>query len=127
MRLVYFVNIESRFGQTMSLAIEKLGEMISSRRGTLGVRAAASEIGISPATLSRIENGHVPDLATFAAICRWLGEDPARFLGMQPSNSDAQPASVHLRKKKTLSIDTAVALGGMIVAVQQALRDRENL
>lgn len=111
----------------MSLAIEKLGEMISARRGALGVRAAASEIGISPATLSRIENGNVPDLVTFAAICRWLGEDPATFLGMQPSVSDARPASVHLRKKKTLSIDTAVALGGMIVAAQQALRDRESL
>jgi transcriptional regulator with XRE-family HTH domain len=111
----------------MSLAIEKLGEMISSRRGSMGIRAAASEIGISPATLSRIENGNVPDLMTFAAICRWLGEDPATFLGMQPSTSGTQPASVHLRKKKTLSIDTAVALGGMIVAVQQALRDRESI
>lgn len=111
----------------MSLAIESLREMVSTRRGTSGIRAAAAEIGISPATLSRIENGHVPDLATFAAVCRWLGEDPATFLGMQPSKSDDQPASVHLRKKKTLTIDTAVALGGMIVAVQQALRDRESL
>ena len=111
----------------MSLTIDKLGQMIASRRGTLGIRAAASEIGISPATLSRIENGHVPDLATFAAICKWLGEDPSTFLGMQFSRSEERLASVHLRKKKTTSIDTAVALGGMIVAVQQALRDRENI
>lgn len=111
----------------MSLAIEKLGEMISAKRGAKGIRAAASEIGVSPATLSRIENGNVPDLVTFAAICRWLEEDPATFLGMQPGDVEARPASVHLRKKKTLSIDTAVALGGMIVAAQQALRDRENL
>ncbi|NTF88903.1 helix-turn-helix domain-containing protein [Agrobacterium rhizogenes] len=111
----------------MGLNIEKLGELIIARRGTLGVRAAAKEIGISSATLSRIENSHVPDLATFAAICRWLGEDPSKFLGMQPAELSDTPASVHLRKKKTTSIDTAIALGGMIVAVQQALRDRENI
>ncbi|WP_346892505.1 helix-turn-helix transcriptional regulator [uncultured Roseibium sp.] len=111
----------------MSLSIEKLGEMVADRRGTLGVRAAAKEIGISSATLSRIENGHIPDLVTFAAICRWLGEDPSKFLGMQPTESENTAASVHLRKKKTTSIDTAIALGGMIISVQQALRDRENI
>ncbi len=110
----------------MSLSIEKFGEMIVSRRGTLGVRAAAKEIGVSPATLSRIENGHVPDLATFAAICRWLGEDPASFLGISSTNVEAT-ATVHLRKKRTTSVDTANSLGAVIIAAQTALRDRENV
>lgn len=110
----------------MSLNIEKFGEMVASRRGTLGVRAAAKEIGISPATLSRIENGHVPDLVTFAAVCRWLGEDPADFLGLKSTNVEAA-ATVHLRKKRTTSIDTANSLGAMIIAAQSALRDRENI
>ncbi|WP_425063792.1 helix-turn-helix domain-containing protein [Pyruvatibacter mobilis] len=105
----------------------ELGKMIAAKRGTLGVRAAAKEVGISPATLSRIENGHVPDLATFAAICEWLDEDPAQFLGMQPSDNETASVSVHLRKKKTTSLDTANALGGLIVAAQQALRDREKI
>ncbi|NTJ08705.1 helix-turn-helix domain-containing protein [Rhizobium lusitanum] len=111
----------------MSLDIEKFGEMVAKRRGTLGVRAAAKEIGVSPATLSRIENGNVPDLMTFAAICKWLGEEPAKFLGMQTNPSDREFASVHLRKKKTTSLDTATALGAMIIAAQNALRDRENI
>jgi len=111
----------------MSLNIEKLGQLVIDNRGTLGVRAAAKEIGISPATLSRIENGHVPDLATFAAICAWLGEDPSKFIGMQSENDDSAAVSVHLRKKKTTSLDTATALGGMIVAAQRALRDREKI
>jgi transcriptional regulator with XRE-family HTH domain len=111
----------------MSLSIEELGEMVVRRRGALGVRAAAKDIGISPATLSRVENGHVPDLATFAAICRWLGEDPAQFLGMQPSEDRSAPASVHLRKQKTTSLDTANSLGAMIIKVQEALRDRQKL
>ena len=111
----------------MSINIAELGKMVVARRGTLGVRAAAKEIGISPATLSRIENGHVPDLATFAKICKWLGEDPAQFLGMQRTSSEAPPATVHLRKKDTMSLDTATALGGMIVAAQEAIRDREKI
>ncbi|MDA4848619.1 helix-turn-helix domain-containing protein [Hoeflea poritis] len=111
----------------MTLHIEKLGEMIVERRGTLGIRAAAKEIGISPATLSRIENGNVPDLATFAAICQWLGKDPNQFLGMQPAKPGDEAPTVHLRKKKTTSVDTATALGGLILAAQEALRDIENL
>ena len=38
-----------------------------------------------------------------------------------------ESATVHLRKKKTTSVDTATALGGMIIAAQQALRDLENI
>ncbi len=111
----------------MSLKIDELGKMVAARRGLLGVRAAAKEIGISPATLSRIENGQVPDLSTFAAICVWLDEDPSQFLGMQGSKIDAAAVSVHLRKRKTTSLDTASALGAMIVAAQRALRDREMI
>lgn len=111
----------------MSLNIADLSKMVIARRGTRGVRAAAKEVGISSATLSRIENGHVPDLATFAKICRWLGEDPAQFLGMQRTLTQVPPATVHLRAKNTMSLDTATALGGMIIAAQQALRDREKI
>ncbi len=111
----------------MTLSIENLGRKIAERRGTIGVRAAAKEIGISSATLSRVENGNIPDLATFAKICNWLGEDPNRFLGMQPAKDRVETASVQFRKKDATSIDTATALGDMILKAQTALRDRENL
>jgi len=111
----------------MPLSIENLGRKIADRRGTQGVRAAAKEIGISSATLSRVENGNVPDLATFAKICSWLGEDPNNFLGMQPATKPQETVSVQFRKKDATSIDTANALGSMIVKAQQALRDRESL
>ena len=111
----------------MSLKIEKLGQMVTERRGTLGVRAAAKEIGISPATLSRIENGNVPDLATFASICQWLDTDPNQFLGMQPAPSARESATVHLRKRSTTTLDTANALGGIIIAAQKALRDLDDI
>ncbi len=38
----------------------------------LGIREAAAELGISPATLSRIERGESMDGATLAKILHWL-------------------------------------------------------
>lgn len=111
----------------MSLQIQQLGARIVEHRGPNGVRAAAAEIGVSSATLSRIENGHVPDLDTFAKICAWLGEDPALFLGIEADRSVRPPPTVHMRKKNTTSVATATALGAMIVAVQNAIIAREEL
>jgi transcriptional regulator with XRE-family HTH domain len=54
----------------MALTIEDLGRLIAAKRGGRGVRATAIDVGISAATLSRIENGHMPDLETFAKISR---------------------------------------------------------
>lgn len=38
----------------------------------IGVREAAKELGVSPATLSRIENGKPMDAATMLKLIRWL-------------------------------------------------------
>jgi transcriptional regulator with XRE-family HTH domain len=111
----------------MTLKIKDLGKKIVERRGADGVRAAAKKIGIPPATLSRIENGHVPDLEKFAKICTWLGEDPNQFLGFESPKAAKQTASVHMRKKNTTTPETAIALGAMIIAVQDALAARDDL
>ncbi|QCI93870.1 helix-turn-helix domain-containing protein [Novosphingobium sp. EMRT-2] len=104
------------------LPIEELGRLISRKREGRGIRAAALEANVSPATLSRVENGNVPDLATFAKICRWLEIDPAQFLGVETSTAqEERPAVVHFRKKKTVSTDTATSLGALILAAQDAL------
>ena len=109
----------------MSLSIEELGRLVIQKRGARGVRAAAAEVEISSATLSRVENGHMPDLATFAKICRWLEKDPREFLGFETTEpTNRESASVHFRKKKTVSRPTAVALGDLIMAAQAAIRAR---
>ena len=59
---------------------EGLGSLLQQKRGSMGIRAAAGEIGISPATLSRIEHGSLPDLETLGKVCRWLGVDPGWVL-----------------------------------------------
>lgn len=105
-------------------SLDTLGQLIVERRGSTGVRAAAREIGISSATLSRVENGHLPDLQNFGLICRWLGIDPNQILGFTSSTESGAEtirASVHFRKKNTTSRQTAAALAKMILHVQRAL------
>lgn len=112
----------------MALPIEELGRLIARKRGSRGIRAAAAEAGVSPATLSRVENGNLPDLATFAKICRWLGVDPARFLGVEREVSQVQKKAVaHFRKKSTVSKETAASLGALILAAQRARQARAEL
>jgi len=113
----------------MKLSIDELGRLMLAKRGGRGVRAAALDAGISAATFSRVENGHMPDLETFARICKWLDRDPNAFLGIEVDQGPAagSPAHVHLRKKKTVSKDTAESLGGLILAMQEAARAHRRL
>jgi transcriptional regulator with XRE-family HTH domain len=110
----------------MPLPIEELGRLVLVRRGGRGIRNAAAEIEISPATLSRVERGHMPDLETFAKICRWLERDPREFLGIEAADSEPR-AVVHFRKKRTVARETAAALGELILAAQRAARARADL
>ena len=44
------------------------------------MREAAENIGVSRATLSRVENGKTPDIFTLAKLCRWMGFNEAQAL-----------------------------------------------
>jgi transcriptional regulator with XRE-family HTH domain len=104
------------------IRIGELAARVRARRSGKGIREAASEVGVSPATLSRVENGGIPDLETFGRVCRWLGEDPAIYLGMPAATaSPMQTARVHFKKGVTVKRDSARALGELILATQQAL------
>ena len=108
-------------------SITSLGPLVSKKRGSLGIRAAAAKIGISPATLSRVENGQLPDLENFGKICRWLKVDPAEILGISTADDSPPVASVHFRKRQTLKLETAQALAEMILAAQRAIMARQYL
>lgn len=110
-------------------SLDTLGQLIVEKRGGQGVRAAAKEIGISAATLSRVENGHLPDLQNFQLICQWLDIDPNKILGFaSPGKSRDREirASVHFRKEKTTSPETAAALAKMILHVQRAIAAQDR-
>lgn len=107
------------------LTLQTLGRKLAEQRGGRGVREVAREIGISHATLSRVERGYLPDLDTFSKICRWLNVDAGEVLGAQSTNKvtlKAIPkASVHFKKDQTLAPKTAQALAQMILAAQRAM------
>jgi transcriptional regulator with XRE-family HTH domain len=111
----------------MRIPIEELGRLIAVKRGARGIRATAAEVGVSAATLSRVENAHMPDLETFAKICRWLDRDPREFLGLEERTEGMPRAVVHFRKKKTVAAETATALGELILAAQRAIQARNQL
>lgn len=105
----------------MDIRLDNLGESVKKRRGANGIRAAAAEVGISPATLSRIENGHLPDLETFRRICAWLEADPSTVLGFAANMPSSTVTQVHFKKKRTQDRSTIQALGELIAAAQLAL------
>ena len=107
------------------LTLKSLGRKITERRGANGIRAAAAEIGVSPATLSRVERGNLPDLETFKKICSWLAVDPGEVLGFKPAPKTDAPVAVHFKKESAIQPDTARALAEMILAAQRAMHTQE--
>lgn len=107
--------------ETVKKNIEIFGRKVVKARGSRGVREVAREIGVSPATLSRVERGFMPDLETFGRICRWLKVDPAEILGVQEVVSKRPAVAVHFRKDQALRPPTAQALAQMILAAQRAM------
>lgn len=111
-----------------NISLESLGRQLAEKRGAIGVRAAAKDIGVSPATLSRVERGYLPDLDTFAKVCRWLQIDPGQVLGIVPPPSAPPRVAVHFKKDAALAPKTAQALAQMVLAAHRAwlLTEGEN-
>ena len=123
--------MESKDGE---VNIRGLAALVRAKRGTRGLRAVAQEIGgVSASTLLRVEQGKVPDLDTFARLCRWLGVSPERFIAgtvepgpgdkpfaASPNMSTPEVITAHLRADRTLDPATAEALATMIRLAYQA-------
>ena len=109
------------------ITLQNLSSIVRERRGVRGLREVAREIGTSPATLSRIEAGKMPDLTTFGKLCRWLEIDPSELLGIPKPEaslrSEPVVAVAHLRAKREISPDTARALANLIIRAQNMLAD----
>jgi len=102
------------------MPLEDIGRLILEKRNKLdlGIRAAAREVGISHATLARVEKGFLPDLENYEKIRRWLGLQPENV--MSHGDNNAAIPQVHFRRKKTATPETAAALARMILAAQAA-------
>lgn len=104
--------------------LSSLGVMVRDKRGTRKLREVAKEIGISPATLMRVESGRIPDVTTFGKICHWLGVGPGSFLGFEPKDEtekipagEPQPVlvSAHLKLDQTPQQQTVHAVATMLL------------
>ena len=100
--------------------IHMLGQMLAQKRSGVGIRAVAKEIGVSPATLSRVERGFLPDLETFSKICEWVGVNPANVLGVKVKSEQIPKVAVHFKKSAALAPNTAKALAQMVLAAHRA-------
>ena len=108
------------------ITLESLGRLVVEKRGEKGIRATAREIGISSSTLSRVENGHLPDLENYRKICVWLGIDPTTIVGRADRGARTDVARAHFKKDSEIQQETAVALAELILAAQRAVEMQET-
>jgi len=67
--------LQAELGQIVSGKVENpMPGAIKARRGHRSLREVAEEIGVSASTLSRIENGSVPELDSYVKISAWLNQ-----------------------------------------------------
>lgn len=106
---------------TTALNTEKLSSLIKSKRGKKGLRETAKEIGdLSAATLSRIEQGKLPDVETFILVCKWLDVPTDTFVDGEKAKtniSEKEMIVYQLRASRELDSDT---IDTMIKMVEMA-------
>lgn len=109
------------------LDLELFIAYLKTRRGEMGLREAAQEIGeISASTLSRIENGKLPDMDVFLRLCDWMGLQPDTFLKQADDNEEKantiEIIEAHLRADRELDPDTAEAIAKMVKSAYELNR-----
>ena len=112
------------------LDMEKLANLVRNKRLTRGLRETAKEIGnVSPSTISRVENGKIPDMDTFLALCDWLEVPPAELIknteGEEALNTP-EAITIQLRADKNLDPAIANALASLVKAAYKDLSRQEN-
>lgn len=105
------------------LDIARLGQVIRSHRGTRSMRQAAAEAGVSLSTISRVESGSLPDLASFTALCAWAGIPPSRFFTPIAERQDTpvEVAIAHLQADPRLAPEHASSIASVIRQMYDAL------
>jgi transcriptional regulator with XRE-family HTH domain len=110
-KIVSYSKREERRLMANYLDIEKLASLVRTKRQERGLREISSEIGtVSPSTISRVENGKVPDLETFLALCDWLDVSPADLFGNDRERDiDSTPDRIAFLLQSDPSLDPAMA------------------
>jgi transcriptional regulator with XRE-family HTH domain len=127
---------EREEGSPREVDIHQLATLVRDKRGARGLREVAKEITenfgeVSASTLSRVEQGKIPDLDVYMRICRWLGASPSQFAiynsdvtsGVANSVTLTTPQRIeaHLRADRELKPEQAAALSEMMRLAYEAL------
>ena len=118
---------------TETIDVRRLAVEIRKKRENKGLRETAREIGgISASTLSRVEAGRIPDLASFLRLCQWLGFSPDEFTeGIADATPSAETVTTpdvveaHLRADRELPPKTVQALSAAFRALYDAAKRGE--
>lgn len=111
---------------------KRLARLVKHKRNNRGLREISLEIGaVSPSTLSRVENGKMPDMDTFLLLCDWLEVSPTEFIKddrKKQSDEPETPDSIaaRLRADKNLDPATANALAAIVKAAYRELASPDN-
>jgi len=117
---------ESEYMPAGKFDVEALTDALDARRRAEGIswREVARRASVSPSTLTRMQQGKLPDVNTFAALVRWLDMKAEEFLPAAPRKGRQQPApspqtvavTALLRGKKELSPEAKEALDELLQA-----------
>ena len=92
------------------------------RAKDLSWRQLAKDAGISPSTLTRMQQGKSPDVNTFTALTRWLNTPAERFYADTVASATGQDddplavVSTLLRGKKRMNPKALAALQELVNA-----------
>lgn len=113
----------------MADTLGDLGALLSQRRAELGLglRDASRQAGVPVATMSRVEQGRTPDLATFRRLVEWLGVPPERFFKPTERTENTPDAiSTHLKTDPALSPEAADKIAGIVRDLYESYAVRER-
>ena len=105
------------------LDVESLMAALNAAREDRGLswRKLANEAGVNPSSLTRMQQGKLPDVNTFTALIHWLRMPADRFMGTSPSGTSAKPnpmavVSTLLRGKREMTPEALKALDDLVQA-----------
>jgi transcriptional regulator with XRE-family HTH domain len=98
------------------------------RERAISLRAAAAEVGVSAATLSRVERGdYLPERDNLFRLLQWVGAPtgeppPGTAEPHAPGAATMEAIELHLRADKDLTPDDAETIAQMVRLAYERLR-----
>ncbi len=106
--------------------VEELRARVVEHRRALGLslRAAADDSGVPFNTLSRVEKGHLPDLANFSRLMTWVGLEPTQFFrgpGRHRIDNTTDKIRATLRRDPHLTPEAAAQIAEIVASLYSSM------